>query len=135
MQSNYTLERITDLEELAVALTEHYKPEQTLEQSREILSSKFIFGYKCCVKDAVGFCYILKSDGFYIVDACNEGLKMFRALSTVKTVIKEAFDTYTDRVICGYKVGDVESKIIRRRLGFKKFTTIGDLDLFSLEKE
>jgi len=35
---------------------------------------------------------------------------MFRALSTVKTVIKEAFDTYTDRVICGYKVGDVESK-------------------------
>lgn len=125
---------IVDLEELAQAITRHYESEQTIEQSRNIINNGFVFGYRCQEGDALGFCYILNSNGIYILDACNKGLKMFLALSVVKKVIKEAFEKITDCVTCVYKKDDIGSSIIRKRLGFKYLLTIQDKSLFFLQR-
>ena len=127
--------RITNLHELAEGITRHYADVQTMGDSKKILEKGFVFGYRCQEGDAVGQCCLIQQNGLFMIDAYNEGLPMFLAISIVKKVIQEAFKKFTDCVFTVYDAGSRESKVFARRVGFKYLTTIQGKELFFFQRE
>ena len=133
MQSKYTLCDITDIDELAESLSK-YHPEQTVEESLEILEKHFVFGYKGYNDVSKGFVYALSVDNAYFIDGCNDGIGLFFAIVAAKNVRNELFEKYTDMIFCAYPTSDTHSQIICKRIGFKKLTIKDDMTIFFLKR-
>lgn len=134
MQSKYLLCEITDISELAESLSK-YHPEQTVEESLEILEKHFVFGYKGYDGVAKGFVYALNVDNAYFIDGCNDGIGLFFSASVGKMVRDKLFKEHTDKIFCIYPSDNKHSHILCKRIGFTEISTEKNLTLFCLNKE